>query len=388
MFRLKRPWIVLYSYFLLLALSNCVDPFDPQVKNIPQSFLVVDGFINAQGVTTIKLSRTVNLSADSIAPPESNATVYIEEEDGAPIYLAEQQAGTYTSGSLNLNFLKNYRLHLKLASGKEYTSDYTLIKTTPPIDEVTWESKSNGLQIYVNSHDASKATQYYHWQYEETWEYTAAYQSPLEYSNGTIISRKEDIYRCWNTQLSNAIRIASTARLSQDVVSNYPLVIVPSNSIKLGVRYSILVKQYALSPEEYLYYEMLQKNTENIGSLFDPLPTQLTGNIHAVADPTEPVIGFVGAYSETQKRIFVNHDELPKTWDIDYESCVAPDSIVIDNLFYRNLAEVENHFSTGIYLPLTPIFSKGIPRLIGYTATAAGCADCRLKGTNVKPDFW
>ncbi|RDC65121.1 DUF4249 domain-containing protein [Adhaeribacter pallidiroseus] len=387
----KRLWVALYALTFILLLNSCVDPFDPQVKNTPESFLVVDGFINSQGITTIKLSRTVNLSADSIAPPETQATVYIEAEAGSSYNLAEQDAGTYTSGSLSLDLAKKYRLHIQLISGKEYISDYTSIKITPPIDNINWEAKNNGLQIYVNSHDATNSTQYYRWQYEETWEFNAAFYSGLEYSNNTIISRTEDIYLCWKTELSSAIRIASTVRLNQDVVSNYPLVNLPTTSAKLARRYSILVKQYALSPEEHLYYETLQKNTENIGSLFDPLPTQLTGNIHAVANASEPVIGFVGAYSETQKRIFVGREELPKDWGrtiTGYESCPVPDSIVIDGLQYRNLKEVEDYFRSTLYLPLSPIYSKGMPVLIGYTASSASCADCRLRGTNVKPDFW
>ena len=392
MFLLKRFWIIRHALFLILGLTSCVDPFDPQVKDIPESFLVVDGFINSQGITTIKLSRTVNLSTDSIAPPETQATVYIEAEAGSPFYLTEKEAGTYTSGNLNLDLAKKYRLHLKLISDKEYVSDFTSIKITPPIDNISWQAPNNGLQIYVSSHDATNSTQYYRWQYEETWEFNAAYQSALEYSPAGIISRRENIYLCWNTQPSNTIRIASTVRLSQDVVANYNLATVPASSAKLGRRYSILVKQYALSPEEYLYYETLQKNTENIGSLFDPLPTQLTGNIHAVADATEPVIGFVGAYSETQRRMFVNREELPKTWGrtvTGYESCPVPDSVIIDNLTYFTLEQVEASFSANIYLPLSPIYSKGgMPRLIGYTSSSATCADCRLRGTNVKPSFW
>ncbi len=392
MFSRKCLWVALYALIFSVIFSSCVDPFDPQVKNIPESFLVVDGFINSQGVTTIKLSRTVNLSADSVAPPERQATMYIEAEAGSPFYLTEQDAGTYTSGNLSLDLTKKYRLHIKLISGKEYISDFTSVKITPPIDNINWQAKDNGLQIYVNSHDATNSTQYYRWQYEETWEYTAAYYAALEYTSAGIKSRNENIYLCWNTQPSNAIRIANTVRLNQDVIADYNLVTIPTTSAKLGRRYSILVKQYALSPEEYLYYETLQKNTENIGSLFDPLPTQLTGNIHAVTDASEPVIGFVGTYSETTKRLFVNRDELPKNWGrmiTGYESCPVPDSIIINNLTYFTLKEVEAYFQAPIYLPISPVYSKdAIPKLIGYTASSATCADCRLRGTNVKPDFW
>ncbi|QMU30081.1 DUF4249 domain-containing protein [Adhaeribacter radiodurans] len=382
-----------YFFALLLFLSSCVDPFDPKVKDIPESFMVVDGFINTQGVTTIKLSRTINLTADTIPPAERGARVYLEEEAGTQFILREQEAGTYTSDNLNLDPLKKYRLHFS-AGGKEYTSDFVSVKTTPLINEVTWQAKDEGMQIYVNSQDAANDTKYYRWKYEETWEFNSAYFAALEYRDNGVKARNsnENIYVCWRSENSSAIKIGTTARLNEDVISNYPLVLVPQGSVKLGRRYSILVKQYALSQEEYAYYEALRKNTENIGSLFDPLPTQLTGNIHCVTNASEPVIGFIGAHSETQKRIFVDKEELPKTWGrfaTGYEDCPPLDSIIIDYQQYHNIEDVEAYFAPGIYIPITPIYPKaGIPRLIGFTSSSISCVDCRLRGTNVKPDFW
>ncbi|PSR56124.1 DUF4249 domain-containing protein [Adhaeribacter arboris] len=387
-----RPTLLFFA--LLLSLSSCVDPFDPKVKDIPESFVVVDGYINSQGITSIKLSRTINLTADTVPPAESRASVYLEEENGMQYALREQDAGTYISDNLTLDPLKKYRLHFTTVAGKEYTSDYVPVKVTPAIDNITWQPKNNGLQIYVSSQDAANETKFYRWKYEETWEFNSAYSTSLEYRDNGVKSRNsnDNIYVCWKTENSSAIRIGTTARLNQDVISNYPLVLIPQGSVKLGRRYSILVKQYALSQEEYAYYEALRKNTENIGSLFDPLPTQLTGNIHCVTNPTEPIIGFIGAHSETQKRIFVDREELPKTWgrfSTGYEDCPPLDSIVIDYIRYFTIEDVETYFAPGIYLPVTPIYPPvGIPRLIGYTAASISCVDCRLRGTNIKPDFW
>lgn len=384
----------LLFFALLLSLSSCVDPFDPKVKDIPESFVVVDGYINSQGITSIKLSRTINLTVDTVPPAESRASVFLEEENGMQYALREQDAGIYISDYLTLDPFKKYRLHFTTVAGKEYTSDYVSVKVTPAIDDITWQPKDNGLQIYVSSQDVANDTKYYRWKYEETWEFNSAYSTSLEYRDNGVKSRNsnDNIYICWKTENSSAIRIGTTARLNQDVVSNYPLVLIPQGSVKLGRRYSILVKQYALSQDEYAYYEALRKNTENIGSLFDPLPTQLTSNIHCVTNPTEPVIGFIGAHSETQKRIFVGREELPKTWgrfSTGYEGCPPLDSIIIDYIQYFKIEDVETYFAPGIYLPVTPIYPPvGFPRLIGYTAASISCVDCRQRGTNIKPDFW
>ena len=47
----------------------------------------------------------------------------------------------------------------------------------------------------------------------------------------------------------------STTRLSKDVVSQFPITFIPGNSFKLGVKYSILVRQIALSQSGFEYYE-------------------------------------------------------------------------------------------------------------------------------------
>jgi hypothetical protein len=40
---------------LLLSLGGCVEPYLPEVVDAPTNYLVVDGFINGNGVTRIKL---------------------------------------------------------------------------------------------------------------------------------------------------------------------------------------------------------------------------------------------------------------------------------------------------------------------------------------------
>ena len=47
------------------------------------------------------------------------------------------------------------------------------------------------------------------------------------------------------------------------------------------------MKQRTQSKAEYDYLTLLKKNTEDIGSIFGPLPVQLTGNVHASGNADE-----------------------------------------------------------------------------------------------------
>jgi hypothetical protein len=184
----------------------------PDVIGSTKNFLVVDGFINSRGVTSIKLSRTYDIDAKTAPPVETRATLFIEEEGGVRYPVLETSVkGTYTSTSLALNPAKNYRLSIRTSAGSEYASDFVPAKITPPIDNVNWRAENTGLNIYVNSHDDTKSTQYYRWEYEETWEIVPPYKPVYEYVNRSM----RDIVIpyptvCWGNSKSSNIKISST----------------------------------------------------------------------------------------------------------------------------------------------------------------------------------
>jgi len=44
-------------------------------------------------------------------------------------------------------------------------------------------------------------------------------------------------------------------------------------------------------------------------------------------------------------------------------------------------------FGIARWEPISPIYSPG-GVITDYTASTPDCMDCRLRGTNIKPDFW
>ena len=379
----------------LAWLFGCTDPYLPDVIKTPPSYLVVDGFLNSQGVTAIKLTRTYAIASAAAPPTETKATVYIEDETGTRLLLSESAKGTYASAPLVLNAARKYRLHINTLAGKEYTSDFVPVKTTPPIDNVRWRADNDGLNIYVSAHDATNATQYYRWEYDETWEITPPYEPLVEYVNHNIrdiVVRYPTI--CWGNAQSSAVQITKTTALTQDVVADYRVRQLPSSSDRFSSHYSILVQQHALTKEEYAYWELLRKNTESIGSLFDPQPAQLTGNVHCLNNTSEIALGFIGAHTRTEKRIFIRRQELPAAWNVPtgYEKCVPPDSVFIDRPNPpppKPAIILEGAFNplSGSY-PINRIYDQTGLAVIGYTAKTKDCIDCRTRGTAIKPSFW
>ncbi|WP_185817020.1 DUF4249 domain-containing protein [Hymenobacter metallilatus] len=374
--------ISLLSLWLALGLSSCVQEYLPTVISEEKNYLVVDGFINGNGITSISLTRSLQLSAKGPYPPETRATVFVESAGGQRYALMEATPGVYASPAQQLPANQNYRLYIRTATGREYASDFTLLKTTPAIDALGGRPQAGGLQLYISAHDDRNLTQYYRWQYEETWEFTSAFRSTINYVNNQVVPRTENIYNCWRTEKSTSLNTTSTVRLSQDAVRDYRLLFIPATSGRLHYTYSVLVRQYALSQAEFDYWEAVKKNTENIGTLFDPLPSQIQGNVHSLTDAQEPVLGFVGAATVVEKRIFIKRTDLPNEWPTNldgYETCVGLDSFPSDRWKGLTLQEYFSNPTERI-----PVSKNGN----FYTSQSPECVDCRLRGTPTKPSFW
>ncbi|SDY40564.1 DUF4249 domain-containing protein [Hymenobacter psychrophilus] len=395
-----RPGLLASRLLLLLLLAGsagCVEPYAPEVIDAPTSFLVIDGFINADGPTSIRLSRTASLDAKATPPPEAKARLQVEDEAlGVVFGLTETAPGVYVAPATRLNPAHRYRLRIATSKGQEYASAYLPVKLTPPIDAVRWKPQGNSVNILVSTHDDTRASEYYRWEYVETWEIRSPYQPNIEYYNRAVSSIRVPYPGvCWSTEQSNRIVLTKTTSLGQDVVSDFRIQGVGAQNPQLYSRYSILVRQQSLTKEEYTYWEQLRKNTESIGSLFDPQPSQVTGNVRGLTDPNAMVLGFVGTHSVTEQRLFIDYKELPTEWrrQSGYEACLPPDTVFIVprppafSPVEPQLA-IDIAFGGQALLPISSIPGNGPGSIIGYTAKARDCIDCRTRGTAVKPSFW
>jgi hypothetical protein len=380
---------------MLVSLGSCVEPYMPAVLDAPASFLVVDGFINGNGRTRIKLSRTANVAATTAPPAEKGAKLFVVNEAGTRYGLTEKTAGFYQSDSLLLPPGHQYLLHLTTASGAAYASAPIPLKVTPPIDKLAWQLQNDRVAVLLNTHDADTQARFYRWGFVETWEFNAGYHSNLEYypnpapGQKTIDNRTTPIYTCWRTEQRSAIKQTSTAQLSQNTLTDFNLLDISTRAERVKIRYSVLVSQVAETAEEFAYYEQLRKNTEAVGTVNDPLPTQLTGNVHRVDNASEPVLGFVGAHTVQQQRLFIDHTQLPYLANYQYDSPYAV--CTTSNQYFClggvcNRDAVINLFKFSGNIPLDFISDPDLGE--GIIATSADCADCRKRGTTTKPAFW
>ncbi len=377
---------------LIATLFGCREKYVPPQITANPNYLVVDGVIAGNDTTFIKLSRTTQLGNGAVVQAEAGAIVTVESDAYASYVIKETKTrGTYSSGvPLVLNPTAKYRLRIIANTNTHatYLSDFVPVKNSPPIDSVGYSLPANGLQVYANSHDDAGNTRYYRWDYIETWQFNANYDSEYIELNGQwIIPRTaaQQVFNCWGNNSSTDIVLASSSKLTRDVMYQAPITIVPALSQKISIKYSILVKQYALTLDAFNFWQLLKKNTEQLGSIFDAQPSSITGNIHNIADYAEPVLGYISTGSVQQKRIFVDNTALPTGWGKEnpFPTC-SIDTIWSSPLKTPNYYDVWAH----VYLVTSPIINPKYPLDTAWYGAGRACADCTLRGVTKKPSFW
>ena len=372
----------LFGFLICLGCRQYYEP--PALKNTPD-FLVVEGFLTGSPDSTyITLTHTRSLKDTAPGSPELKASLVVEGDQNTITALPEIGNGLY-GNLLNLTSSEKYRLTILTADGRKYQSDYVPFKQTPAIDSLTWEQDNSEVSFYINTHDPVNNTLYYRWHFEETWQYSTYLNTNFDYKHGTIVQRtpEEQIHNCWSSNISPTILLASTNRLSQDLISHYLFNTVSKSTEKIYILYSVIVYQYALTKDQYDYWTELKKNSEQLGTLFDAQPSQLNSNIHSLGNSQEPVLGYLSASTVQKKRIFVGINEMDNMNYLPYYIACRKLNDVTSGFSQYDTSRAYEYLEAPKH-PYTFWYFDG-----AYHIAQNFCIDCRVHGgSNIKPNFW
>lgn len=366
-------FITIIAY--LLSVNSCIVQFLPEITE-DQDILVVEGLITDQpGEQTIRISTSMPLGTRSTSKPLSGCNVRLSDDLGNSFSMNEENEGTYLTGSsFQASVGRYYTLHIKTNAShhnRNYKSAPMLMKPVPPIDSVYYERvvlerasdgypSGEGCKVYLNTHDPENSCRFYRWEFTETWEFSLPY----------IVSNKT----CWISNNSDNINIKATTSLSEDKIERQPVSFITNGSDRLKILYSILVNQYSLNEEEYAYWEKLEHTVEQVGSLYDIIPASIPSNIECIENPSENVLGYFSVSSVKYKRIFIK-DQFRGLYNpySDCENVIVPYNDPLLNLGVTIWVIVDH--------PEPP---PGFKVLTYFK----GCADCTVRGTTQRPDFW
>jgi hypothetical protein len=364
--------ILICSSFLLF--TGCIQKFVPEITEI-QDLMVIEGLLTDQpGQNSIKISTSLPVGSRYQVKPLSGCTVLISDDEGNTYTLDESDAGVYSADPTFQGVVgRTYTLNIRTGTShgnRNYTSIPVMMKPVPPIDSIYYDKvvltrmadgwpSGEGCQIYLNTFDKQNICKFFRWEYTETWEILIPYHVPNN--------------RCWVTNKSDKINIKNTTGLSEGKIEKLPVNLVTNESDRLRVRYSILVNQYSMNEEEYGYWEKLRSIVEQSGSLYDITPSSVPGNIKCIEDPYEKVLGYFSVSSVKSKRIFIN-DQFRGTPDL-YKECEQAE---VD--YYAPIPDL----NVSVWVIIDHSWEPPL-KVVTYTK---GCADCTVRGTNVKPDYW
>lgn len=373
-----HPISGLIELFVFIFLTGCIVQFTPETEE-EKELLVVEGLITDQpGPNTIKLSKSLPFGKKSEAKPLSGCLVSLKDDIGNFYPLPEKEAGTYITDSSGFRGQagRSYTLRIVTNNGDRnvnYESFPVEMKPVPQIDTLYYEKTVikegfenyfgiDGCNIYLDTHDPENRCKYYRWDFNETWVLRLLF--PVEN------------IKCWVNDTSKEINFKSTAAFDEDRIIRHPITYISNITDRLKTKYSISVNQYSLNEDEYVYWEMLYNITDQAGGLYDVIPASVPSNVICIDNPGERVLGYFSVSARSSKRIFIK-DNFSGIID-RYSDCIT-DTVYGDS-------EIPGLYTDVWVLSDWPRSFLSPRRRI--LTDKRGCADCTVRGTNVKPEFW
>ena len=304
---------------------SCHEIYNPDTDNV-SSALVVSGRITDQpGPYTIQLSLAVPYDGANVRPAVQKAKVSITDDGGNTYKFTETSNGNYVSNPAELIGQpgKTYTLHIETTDGNNYESEPQTLQPNDFTTNVYAQSSSQdnlvedayggitkvtipGVDLLVDIQNNSDTLPRFRFIPVVT----------VEYAYSIIISPMLTYtYFCWNTSFFNDINITSEKYQSSSTgIKKHAIYFQPANdyfdvvytdpvtkkdSILQApiINYLIKLERYRISNRTYQFYKDINTLLSAEGKLFDPIASQVKGNIKCKTDSRKLVLGFFDASS-------------------------------------------------------------------------------------------
>lgn len=364
----------------LWIFASCIDTFDADLPSSESTYIVVEGSICGDSDCTFTLSKSLPLNPsaqDILNRFIANASVKVCGSDNTQYTAHYTWNGIYKVhvGSLNPN--QEYWLEI-LWDGHTFASTPTTPLPTPEIKDLSYERTNGGNTVQIMVTPAAplhNETQFYIWNYKEDWEIQTPYSTKWEYDKAKkeIVELKVDLHRGWCNDPHHTSVIGENTNYENGEIRNLRLYAANNMDNRFNHLYCTTVTQRAVSREEYEYERLSQRQSEEMGGLFTPQPSELPTNIHCTNGGAK-AIGYIGvSLNSTFARLFI------KSSDVGYRLAGLP----------HEPSEDES------VLPYDMLYEIGY-RVWEYNFLSGGViwierwgVDCTAWGASLTaPDFW
>lgn len=341
-FQRKNSRVMKLSTYLFilsgLLLISCEEYYNPKLEDVTKIMVVDSHITNNLQENFVRISRTRGFNSTSGVDWVSGAVVELVQENFQIIKAREDAPGYYVFPATPVSGNK-YRLritHLK----DVYESDYSLMPAVPSIDSLytvnelvkTYRTNAYNVpelyekpvrQVYIDA-PATTEPSYYRfkcrsiiqWVFNPFTAYlptSTLIHKPIQVPDPSDTSFH--VLYGWISETDlGQFNLAGPKEFSNtEGIIKHPIVSLAYNSYEYldsttqeSYNWILILDQYGIPKESYDYHQKLNRQLSSDGSLFDPIMTQVYGNIHCKTDPDKLVLGFFDLNSVRQYRYYLN----------------------------------------------------------------------------------
>ena len=374
-----RKTAILILAAVAAAAVSCVYSYEADLNAEAGEYLVVEGEIIPGEVSDFSVSYMLPLNTvEVVSVSYPLIDISVESESGAVYEGTRKVSMNYTVDLSGAPVDEKYRLRIKnLDNSRNYSSEWMDALSPCVIDSVFYKINEDETTLSVRASVTGQDSRYFRYKYVEDWEYHSLVRASLYYDveKDTLLpyQNNENIYFCWKHDESRGLLPVSTAEVAENKVVGYELTSFGSQDDRAQMLYRIDFTVYPISEDSYRYYDHLNSVSQYSGSLFEPNPSEMRGNLRCDEDPDEMVIGYVGVCRGSTLRTYIDNGD---TGFYDQPA----------SHYETEQVEREEWYRYFIYMNWYPVY--GDP-LQGYYWAKRNCVDCRYSGgTKNVPDGW
>lgn len=332
----------------MAALWACIDEIQVPLRNETPR-LVVEGLItNRAEPYTVRLSYTTlnpNLRDLPATAFETRAQVTISDDMSKAVSLTQISPGVYQT--VDRNYVgqvgRTYTLTVRLPDGRVYVSEPETMAATPAIKKFYAEYGGRleqqapaGMRVYIDVDDPAGQRNFYRWSVTG-WRPRLATGECCPYCQG--ICNKY----CWAPFESRSIPLYDDQFSNGSTIKRQQLYFSPVYTVGPHL---FEIRQYSMTRSAYQFWLRYREQQTRTGSILDPLPATIEGNVARADDRNSRALGFFSAASVAVLRARVLPDTVGAT---------------PDDLYREEIPFVGEGGCTKIYEGATPFQPTGWP---------------------------
>lgn len=315
-----RPQTLLICLLLAVLFGACIDEYAAPLRQ-QASRLVVEGLITDQlEPYNIRLSyTTTNLDLRDLPPSafENGATVTLTDDRQRQVSFTRRGNGIYqpTDRSFVGQVGRTYTLSVQLPNGERYTSEPETMMAAVPFKRIYAEYVGRtspilpgGLQVFVDLDDPAGQANFYRWTVTG-WRRRRATGECCPFCQGICNQYCWVPLRSLGTFLADD-RFRDGAPLRRQKLLFSPVYTFGGNLFE--------VRQYSLSRAAYQFWQRFQEQQTRTGSILDPIPATIDGNMISSENPNKRALGYFSVSAVRVQRQQIYPDSVGATYNDIY----------------------------------------------------------------------